>query len=418
MRSGGAPSAAMRSASCALCMAKRPIASSERWRNRRGRGGSGGNERSESRPLTSATGIPRARARSRKSGQSSVSVRRTSPAGRRREPFRRARPGRRGRRRPEALPESARCGQLASGGRRHRKPEPAPGARRASSASRLRATPTSPTETAWTQMPPVEIRDTASVRAARARPRAFGGPRSIAGRRRERRAVSAVGGKRSGTAARSEIIPASGRLWALEFGFWTLEFNSLCGSKSPQRRRPPAPYTGEMELVYSESAESVESRPSCPTGSSPSPPAAGTWWPSRRSSCARPRPSSRWPAGSWGRRGRPRRCADGLRARLGGAAPLRRDVLLQHLALPDRDEPRDRLSEELPLARAGARRDAAPRAHARGGHGRRQTSRAAEDREIARDLPAGVRASSRASRRRPFSCGSSRTRTRRRSPRS
>ena len=52
-------------------------------------------------------------------------------------------------------------------------------------------------------------------------------------------------------------------------------------------------------------------------------------------------------------RGRPGRRADGLPARLGAARALRRDLLLQHLALPDRDEPRRSTSCGAP-ARASA----------------------------------------------------------------
>ena len=64
--------------------------------------------------------------------------------------------------------------------------------------------------------------------------------------------------------------------------------------------------------------------------------------------------------------------------------PLRRDVLAQHLALPDRDEPLDRLPAQRAQPRAGPRRDAPPGARARGVHGRATRRARPRTRELAR----------------------------------
>ena len=95
------------------------------------------------------------------------------------------------------------------------------------------------------------------------------------------------------------------------------------------------------------------------------------------------------------RRRRPRRRADGLPARLGADRPLRRAVLVQHVALPHRHQPLHRLPPQLPQPRAGPRSHASsrpPRARSPRPPTRR---RAAEDGEMAQPLrgrsPAALR---------------------------
>ena len=146
-RSPAAPSLAIRSASSRDCMAKAATPSRTPANHRRTRRYRR-NERGEIRPLTRATGTPRARARSRSRGQISVSVRRIRP-GRTAASARSTGPARSSGKEKTSIPSATRRRAASRPAAVVTdRPSRVPGSLRESSARRLRATPTSPTETA------------------------------------------------------------------------------------------------------------------------------------------------------------------------------------------------------------------------------------------------------------------------------
>ena len=148
-------------------------------------------------------------------------------------------------------------------------------------------------------------------------------------------------------------------------GLRYLQFKGLWSAKSLQRRASRLRIRSEWSSFTAKNA-TARKPGSCRTGSLPSRPAGATCSPSRRWSCAR-RPA----VVSVARRivGNAEDARDVAQMAFlrvwEQLVPVRRDLLLQHLALPDRDEPRDRFPEELPQPREGTHRDAPPRAPAR-----------------------------------------------------
>ena len=163
-----------------------------------------------------------------------------------------------------------------------------------------------------------------------------------------------------------------------------------------------------MELVYSENRERLRvGRAFGPGTGDPGPGRrhgllSRRWWSERR------RRSSPSPGASSATARTPGTSRRWCSCASGRSPPLRRELLLQHLALPDRDEPLDRLPAQRAKPRARARRDAAPGPRARGATAADAT-RTAEDGELAR-LFESVSGGSRRSRRRRSSCARWRTR--------